>query len=1091
MFFLRCISAAKLASIAVVALSGVAAYAQTTGTILGQVLDSTKAAISNAGVEAENVNTGLTRKALTNAEGTYLIPSLPPGSYRITVSVPGFKIFTQSGILLEVGQNARVDAVLQVGTVSEEVTVAAQALSVDTQSTTVGATVDNRRLTTIPLNGRNVLSLAQLLPGVGTGNIQTTVPNARSGPTITISGARDTDNNIILDGASMVELMYNRGINLPSPDALQEFRVLTNTYSAEYGRAGGGVFLAVSKSGTNELHGSLFEFLRNDDLNARNFFAAGKPFLRQNQFGGSVGGPVILPKYDGRNRTFIFGSFQGIRIRQQQLFTSFPATARERQGVFSNVTKPIIDPLSGVPFPGNVIPTGRIDPVATNFMNAYEPLPNQPDGRLLTLRRTPTTGDQYDIKDDHLFSASDRLNLRYFQNYERQENQSGGDSEALAGPQFTYTKTGSIGETHIFNPGMLNEFRMSYLRLEPTWLPSPLNKTPKELGGNWNPDGPFPLAPNLSVSGRFSGSPLIFFTEPESTFEYTEKLSWIHGRHSIKAGGEFRRLRHVTRAQFPSASMTFDGTFTGNAMADFVLGRPTNLFQQSYLEDVSRAGQYQPFIQDDFKISRRLTLNIGLRYELNTPWVQLFDHTATIRPYVGCSGDCEHSQKFPTAPPGLVYPGDRGVPRGLYPTPKHNFAPRFGFAWDPTGNGRTSIRGAWGLFYTYSGAIISSTVNQTPPYILPLSFPTPFSLSDPYRGRVNPFPYKVDLKNPIYVYPTQQYSVSPDYQDGRVQQFNLNVQHQFGQDLIVQLGYVGRLSRHLTLVREANAAIWTPTATASDIQQRRPFFPQFYGPVSLISSDINAEYNSMQLSLDKKFSHGYTLQLAYTFSKSLDERSANPVDGGDTPQDPNNFRAGERGLSAFNQKHILAVNGVWELPFMKTNKGFLPSVLGGWQLAGTTRVGSGLPFSVYSGKDNIFVGTGRSAGLQRPDVVGNPVLDPGRPRGQLVAEYFDPAAFIPNGGPGRAGQYGNSGRNNLVGPGFSQTDLAVLKHFSLPKERLGHFEFRTEIFNLLNQVNFNNPGVGGPSSTLVSPAFGRLLSARDSRVVQFGLRYDF
>jgi hypothetical protein len=942
----------------------------------------------------------------------------------------------------------------------------------------VGATVDNRRLTTIPLNGRNVLSLAQLLPGVGTANIQTTVANARTGPTINVSGGRDTDNNIMLDGTSLVELMYNRGINLPNPDAVQEFRVLTNTYSAEYGRTAGGVFLGITKSGTNALHGSLFEFLRNDKLNARNFFAAAKPILRQNQFGGSAGGPVTLPGYDGRNRTFVFGSYQGIRVRQQSLFTSFPATEAERAGNFSASTRAVIDPLTNQPFPGNRIPADRLDLVAQNSSKLYMPLPNQADGRLLVTRNIPTTGNQLTLKGDHIFNANDRLSMRYYWNKDRTGNQGGGDSEVLGGDQYSSTITGNVTHTHIFSPRLLNEVRLSYLRLVPTYDVSAQNKIPKELGGNWSQDGPYPLAPTLNVSGRFNISPLIYFTEPEDTYEIVEKASWIRDRHSLRFGAEIRELRHVTRAQFTSGTMGFDGSFTGVPMADFMLGRPNNMFQQSYLEDVSRARQYQLFIQDDFKVSRRLTLNLGLRYELNTPWVQVFDHTATIR--FG-----QQSQIFPTAPPGLVYPGDPGVPRGLYPTDKNDFSPRFGFAYDLFGNGRTAIRGGYGIFYTYSGAIISSTVNQTPPYILPLSFPSPYSLADPYRGRVNPFPYVVDTSNPRYVYPTQQYSVDPDFKNGYVQQFNLNVQHQFGSDLVIQTGYVGRLSRKLTLVREINAAIWNPTASAANIQQRRPYYPDFYGPISWISSDINANYHSLQVSLDKKFSRGYTIQVAYTYSKAIDERSANPVDGGDTPQDPANYRRGSRGLANFDQRHILAVNGIWDLPLLR-NRGLLTTLAGGWQLSGTTRVASGFPFSVVTGRDTIFAGTGRSAGAQRPDVAGDPKLDPGRPRNELVARYFNPAAFILNGGPGREGQYGNSGRNNLIGPGFSQTDLAVLKRFPLSKERLGYFEFRGEIFNLLNQVNFNNP-----TNSLSSPAVGSILSAKDARIVQFGLRYEF
>lgn len=1058
--------------IAITILAGLAS-GQTTGTILGQVSDPSNAAVAGASVVLTNLGTGLARKAETNADGQYLVLSLPPGTYKVTVEASGFKQFSQTGVKLEVNQNARVDAALQVGSVTEAINVEAAAITVDTQGTTIGATVDNRRLTTIPLNGRNVLSLAQLLPGVGTGNIQTSVPNARTGPTINISGGRDTDNNIMLDGTSLVELMYNRGVNLPNPDAVQEFRVLTNTYSAEYGRTAGGVFLAVTKSGTNDVHGSLFEFLRNDALNARNFFAAGIPKLRQNQFGGSLGGPII------RNRTFVFGSYQGIRIRQEPIFTSFPATAAERRGEFSG--RALTDPAANAPFPGNLIPASRIDPVARNSMNEYMPLPNQADGRLLVSRLVPPTGNQFVVKGDHLFSTSDRLMMRYYRNKESTAKQGGGDSEALSGPQFTTSTTGNITHNHIFGPALLLEARVSYLRLDPNFAPSAANKTPRDLGGNWNEDGPFKLAPALTISGRYSISPLIFFTEPEDTFEYNGKLSGIRGRHTIRMGVEVRRLRHVTRAQFTSATMPFDGSFTGNAMADFLIGRPVNLFQQSYLEDVSRAGQYQPFIQDDFKVSRRLTLNFGLRYELNTPWVQRYDHTATIRPG-------QQSRIFPTAPPGLLYPGDPGVPRGLYSADKNDFAPRFGFAFDPKGSGRTSIRGAYGVFYTYTGAIISSTVNQTPPYILPLSFPAPFSLSDPYRGRSNPFPYVVDTRNPRFEYPTQQYTVNPDFKNGYVQQFNLNMQHQFGQNWVVQAGYVGRVSRKLTVVREVNAAVYRPGATLANIQARRPFFPEFYGPISEISSGINAHYHSLQLSVDKKFSHGYTMQLAYTFGRSIDERSANPVDGGDTPQDPNNFRRGSRGLSNFQQKHILAVNGIWDLPVLR-NRGPVTALFGGWQVTGTTRIGSGFPFSVLAGRDNALGGTGRSAGAQRPDVIGDGKLDFNRPRGEQVARYFNTAAFIPNGGPGKEGQYGNSGRNNLVGPGFSQTDFALLKRFTLPKERLGHIEFRTEIFNLFNQVNFNVPS--GAGVTLISPAFGRLLAANDGRVVQLGLRYDF
>jgi hypothetical protein len=717
---------------------------QTTGTILGRVVDQSGSAVPRASIQARNSGTGLVATAVSNEEGIYLAPALPPGTYELTVSAAGLKTYKQSGIQLEVDQNARVDAVLQVGPLSESIAVQADALSVDTQSTTLGATVDNRRMTSIPLNGRNVLSLAQLLPGVGVGDIETTLVNARSGPSMTISGNRVTDNNLMLDGTSMVELMYNYGINLPNPDAVQEFRVLTNTYSAEYGRASGGVFLAVSKSGSNDVHGSSFEFLRNDNLNARNFFAPSKPFLRQNQFGGSIGGPVILPKYNGRNHTFIFGSYQGVRVRQQTLMTSTPATAQENQGDFSAaLPKTIKDPTNGLPFPGNLIPANRLDSYSMNLAKIYMPLPNQPDGKFIELRSMPTTGDQYVIKGDHIFSQADRLSMRLFQNREQADNTAGGNSPQMVGPSSNTSITAAINETHIFSPRLLNEFHVSFLRsvYVTEAEPHPYNLSPRDLGANYNLDGTAHVPPNLTVSGRFMATTTRPFREPENTYEYSEKLSWLHGRHAIKIGADLRRLQHNTFVQYYGGIIRIDGSYTGNAMADFVLGRPGEFQNVSVSEDYSRAWQFQPFVQDDFKVSKRLTLNLGLRWELNTPWTNIQGANSVVRPG-------HQSTLFPAAPPGLLFIRDPGVPDGLYPTRMKHFAPRFGFTWDVRGDGRLSVRGAFGLFYVANGAVLSSISQQNcQPYVLAVDI-VPYSISNPYGSGADPFPFIPNLKNP-------------------------------------------------------------------------------------------------------------------------------------------------------------------------------------------------------------------------------------------------------------------------------------------------------------------------------------------------------
>ncbi|MBI4166108.1 MAG: TonB-dependent receptor [Acidobacteria bacterium] len=1037
--------------------------AQTTGTIYGQVSDPSGAAVPEANITVENTGTGLVRKAVSTSVGSYLVPSLPPGAYKVTVEHSGFTTYAQTGITVIVGENARVDAELKVGAMTQRVEVSASAVRVDTQSSTVGATVDDRRIQDMPLNGRNVLALTQLLPGVGIATFETVTTTARGGPTVTVSGSRANQNNIELDGTSMVEQMYNLGINLPSPDAIEEFRVLTNTYDAQYGRASGSVLLGVTKSGTNKFHGALFEYLRNDAIDGRNFFSSIRPKLRQNQFGGSIGGPVLLPGYNGRDRTFFFFSYQGTRIAQEGLVTNFPPTAQERQGIFAT---PITDPTTGLPFPNNTIPPDRFDPMAKSIMDIYIPLPNRPDGRSVVLNPLPISANQYTLRADHQINSANRLKFRWFRDKSKSKIDAG-DVLGVGVNASNLVDTESLSLTTVFNPGLLNEAMFSHLRVYPLWGPLS-DKAPKDLGGNFNFDGPYRLGPAAFVVGRFAFFPFLYFGEPETTFQINDNLTWMHGRHTIKVGAQVQVLRHATFAQFSSGFFTFVPAFTGDALADYLIGRPINFFEQSYLVDDSRGRNYHGYVQDDIKISPRLTLNFGLRYELIVPWWQQYDHHAVYR-----AG--QQSTVFPTAPPSLVFPGDAGIPRGLVPTDKNDFAPRIGFAWDPTGKGRTSIRAAYGVFSEYTGAIYSSNVNQTQPFNVAFSIVPP-SFSDPWAGTPDPFPYFINLENPIFTGPVQAFTISPDFRNGYIQQFNLNFQRQFGENLVLQAGYVGKIGRRLSGQHEKNQAVFGPGATIANVQERRPIQPDFFASLSETTSDHNSWYHSFQANLEKRFARGYTFQVAYTFSKSIDDRSFFAVDNPSDVQDGNNYLNGQRGLSDFDQRHIFAVNFIWEIPFMKRNP-----VLGGWQFSDITRIGSGTPFSAYSGSDIALVGSGRGTGSQRANLIGNPGLDPNRPRGELINQYFNTAAFaLPE-----TGQFGNSGRNIMIGPGFSQTDFALQKRFELPGER-GRFEFRADFFNLFNQVNFGNP-----DNTFLSPAFGRILSARDGRIIQLALRYDF
>jgi len=1062
-------------------------YAQTTGTLLGKVTDPNGAVIPAANVVVENLGTAFTRNANTNTDGQYLIPQLPTGIYKVTVEHAGFQRFIQTGVEIQIEQNARLDITLSVGQVTETVSVSGDASRVDTQSSTVGTSVDRQRLVDLPLNGRNALELTQLLPGVGTSELPTTVTFSRTGPVLNISGGRGNENNVMLDGAQLRGAIYESPQNLPSPDTMSEFRVLTNTYNAEYGRASGGVILAATKSGTNTFHGSIWEFLRNDALNARNFFAADKPILRQNQFGASISGPVILPRfgsggplfYSGRDRTFFFFNYQGIRIRRQDLITSFPPTARERVGDFSESPDPIIDPLTNQPFPGNVIPPHRIDPMAKSFIAKYLELPNRPDGRLVSAGSRPTDGNQFTFKVDHQLTRNDRLSVRYYQNRDEQGGFFASNVERLAGEAYNSVRTITISENHTFGPNLLNEFRASYTRVHSEFVASPLNVMPRELGGNINQDGVVPQVPWILVVGRFQSFHSFPLDEPDQNYQIDEKLTWLRGRHSLTAGAYYLHRLHLVRAEFWTSGFTvFVPAFTGNAMADFLLGQPVVFQQNSTLEDDMLANEYAFFVQDDFKIRPNLTLNLGLRYEFNPPWYHRYDRVSNIL------FSNRVSTTFPNAPPGLVVPGDPGVPRGLRPSDKNNFAPRVGLAWDPKGDGKTSVRAGYGVFYVIGpGAVIQDFMHEAPPWTLPLSF-FPHSFSDPYFGRTDPFPYRVNLGSevdfPPERFPIQGFSVNPNFRDGYIQQFNLNVQRQLGKNIFAQVGYVGRVGRKLYALREGNQAIFRPGATDADAQERRRFFPQFYGSIATLNSDTNSSYNSLQVFLDKRFANGYTFQVAYTFSKSIDEASAFQFDSQNGVQDPNNISA-ERGLSDYDQRHILSVNGIWEVPFLK-GRGALTALLGGWQITGTTRIASGTPYTVLTGFDRALVGPSFYGNQtpQRPNVIGQPDLSSDRPRSEIVTRYFNTSAFaLPP-----EGQIGNLGRNALIGPGFSRTDLALMKQFYL--KELGRIQFRAEVFNLFNQVNFDNP-----DATFISPAFGQIVSAKDARIVQFGLRFDF
>jgi hypothetical protein len=1051
-----------------------------TGTLLGKVLDPSGRAIVGASVEALNAGTGLERNGKTNSTGDYLIPSLPVGSYVLTMTAQGFQQFTQSGITLEVGQHARVDANLKVGTTSQKIEVSAQALQVDTQTATVGTEVDNRQIQDLPLNTRDVLQLVTLIPGVANAKLPAIVTNQRSGPTLSVNGTRANASNIILDGTLLYTSLYNNGVNLPNPDSIGEFKLLTSNYDAQYGRAAGGVFVAVSKSGTNQFHGTAWEFLRNTAFDARNYFApapAPKPVLKQNQFGAAFGGPIL------KDKTFFYATYEGLRIHTTVLQNIETLTAAERLGDFSAVSKRLKNPSTGLPYLNNQIPSSEFDPMAVNYISDYVPVADPQTGQSISQIANPTVGNQFTIKGDHHLSANDLLSARFFRESNSAPNFVQGNYVSPTAPYTTISQGISMRETHTFGANLLADVGFAYTTLSTVGGNQKDGKTPQQLGGVYPQDGPVPETPSVTVSGGFTDTPLIPWNERSELVQYDGKVIWIKGHHEWSFGiMALRPTQQVVTQYQSSGAFTFSGAETGNALADLLIGRPINFTQKSVVGSAEHTIHSGIFAQDIYKVSNRLTLDLGLRYEVLEPWEERNDQNETV-----LFDSSFRSTRYPTAPPGMAYPGDPGIPNGgFYPRDKADFAPRLGFAYDLSGNGRTAIRGGYGIFYNTPPSITTANTAGGPPFKQILTF-VPNSFSDPYgTTHANPFPFTFDPKNLMFVFPTAAFAPSPLLKDEFIQQYNLNVQHQFPANLVLQISYVGSRGNRLWDANEGNSAPYVPGATAANAQSRRPFENQYYAGIAVTTSDGYSSYNSLQVSAQKRFSNTYSMQLAYTYSKSLDTTSQGDTDHGNS-QNPADPLAGEYGPSDFNQKHLFRVNGVWELPRLES-WGVARQAIGGWELSGIFSYSSGLPFSVTTGSPANWLGsTGNMISNLRLNTIGKSCVGCGghsqwttSPNG--APGYFDPAAFVTP----TYGQFGDSGRNSFVSPSYTDTDMSLIKNFALSKKEGPKIQFHADFFNIFNNVYFD-----APKSTNSSSTFGKITKAEAARQIQFALRFEF
>jgi hypothetical protein len=1081
-------------------LLGVWVWAQSDAARLqGVITDATGAIVPDATVKVTDL---ATNRVLQTSSGTttgaWSFLTLPPGNYQLEISKTGFKTIKQD-VTLQVAQVANVNFTMEPGAVSEEVTVNGAAALVDSASSDMGVTVETQQIENLPLNGHNFTQLATLIPGVSRGvptnvatgqgnNAETFRYNTSGGASLVVNGARPQANNFMLDGLDNNESLVNTIVFFPSTEAIQEFKVQTSIAPAEYGRAGGGVVNTALKSGTNEIHGSAFEYLRNSELDARPTFASTRNPFKRNQFGGTIGAPIK------KNKLFIFGDYQGFRQSTPigVDFASVP-TALMRQGNFSELLSPALSGLpqpititnlmTGQPFPGNIIPANLQNPVGLKYLNAY-PLPNisgKVEQNYTIQRQQVQNFDDFDIRGDWLASEKDQVFMRFSfaQDPEVTSTRLPGLPAGFgSGAQFNDDRGAAIGYTHVFSPSLLSDLRLGFQRTFLGYTP-PYDNVP--LSANLG-------IPNANTSPLLGGGALIGgfnsqleytgdygpYLVPENTYQVAETVSATVGNHSLKFGGNIiRRQVNLFRPLAGKGYFFLYGNgvgpgSTGYETADVLAGFVNNYqIGPPYGMVGTRSWENGFFAQDDWRATRRLTLNLGLRWDILTPPSEAFGRQANFNIVTGA---------LQVASGG----GDAQVN-----TDWHTFAPRAGFAYDVNGNGKTVVRGGYGIFYFLDRGGISNQLAQNPPF----SGVSQYNYSDGYRitlsgqaplGSNNWLAATGALPlgnfNGLNLAHPQNVNVLADLSNNRpsyMEQWNLQVQREVLNNTVFSVAYVGAGGHHLVDYYNRNDQLYNQPNGAR-------LYPGL-GSVTVEEARGNSIYNALQAELTRRFSRGLQFTAAYTFSRSIDDGGGafgTGSNGNNT--NPQDFQAIflERGLSDIDVRNRFVLSGVYELPFGKGRRfangvnRAANAVVGGWQLNGILSIQSGLPFNLST--------PGSPGG--RPDVVGNLTTNPGN-----TQQYFNTKAVAPvplvN---GVLTHPGTLGRNVLIGPGIRTVDLSLFKNFAIT-ERV-KFEFRAEAFNIANHPQFSNPGTDISAGNF-GQITGTLLSSE--RQIQFGARVFF
>jgi len=1066
----------------------------TSATIVGTVSDPSGAAVSGAQVTARNIDTGLARTVSSGEDGSYRLEFLPVGNYAVEVTTTGFKKSYLNNIVLQVNDTVRVDVALTVGLVNETVTVSETAPpEVNTSTPEIGRTIQSAEITSLPLVERNVYSLLDLTPGVqsnnngiassstGTSSLVLGFPEQRT----LINGGTDGGTgsvNYYLDGGVNMTGLRNTGNILPNPDAIQEFRVQTNSYNAEYGRFASGVINVLTKSGTNQFHGSVFEYLRNTVFNANDWGSqlAKAPFHR-NQFGGTLGGPIK------KDKTFFFFAYSGLRQTTSTFLSgAIVPTALERIGNFTaSGTKPV-DPATGAAFVcngvTNVICPNRLDPVAVKIINTYIPLSNVAGSRWQGNIPSPFNTDEYLGKVDHQLNAGHRLTFSYFNTAGTNTVRAGGGNLPWASQQFNWRQHNvNLSDVWVISPERINQFWVTYTRNFGGRLNLP-GTSLADLGSAFLIQGK-PSLPQITVSGFFTLSNAIGGpTAGTNFYSVRDVFSWNKGSHSLKLGGEISLDKDIQDTLLNNYGVfTFNNGATKNALADFLIGIPSAVTQDAPVTGYTNTWYTALFAQDDFRIHPRLTLNLGLRWDIQAPPKDPYNRVVNYSPGF-------KSTVNPIAPIGAQFYGDPNVERGGIPAAFDHFSPRIGFAWDPAGDGKTSIRGALGAFYGSISGNEWNTMTNFQPFSTRLTFsninqktnaggvPLGASLVNPYNAFVGgaPFPYKGTFTTGGGLFP-----VASDFGWPYSYQFNVSLQRQLTKDLTVGAAYVGTRAKNLPFARDVNYPVLTPTATnaGANILARRPN-PAF-GAVLELDSDQDADYNGLQITSNMRMSHHVTFNAFYTFSHT---NTSVQLQNNTTQGLAQNYSKldEDRGRADTDQRHVFSMSFNYQPDYFSKSNAVVRTILNGWSISPIIKLRSGLPFTITNGNVDANLDGNPN---DRAQLIGDPHLD-----NPTAAMWFNTAAFVQNKVVTGVATDGNSPRNLLDGPGYKVVDLAISRDFRF-NERF-KLRFRAEATNVFNMVNLGQPGNSVPSGA-TSTTFGVITSAQAMRKMQFGLRLTF